>query len=274
MIRMDEMLRRHERWRTGLAGGERAILDAALYAGAQWRGINLYGASMRRIQLTRADLSNSVLDKADLAGACLADANLEHASLGGASLGAADLARANLWGAYLSHASARGSRFAGADLREAVLEDVDFRGASLRGAKLTGARLAGAKFERADLSGVDLAGVNLAGVDISSAYTDDDPVVPSKDGDALPLWDVWSEDNGMGPIVVPAQIPQAAITGWICRVPPRVRAGLSARDARMLAGTSWPYEVEVCVRQRGDDGEPKRYLVRGTIEPAKGRARR
>jgi Family of unknown function (DUF5758)/Pentapeptide repeats (8 copies) len=69
-------------------------VQAAVKAGADLGGANLYGADLGGANLYGADLGG-----ADLGGADLGGADLRRANLGGANLGGADLRRANLGGA-------------------------------------------------------------------------------------------------------------------------------------------------------------------------------
>jgi hypothetical protein len=116
-------------------------LNAALKAGANLYGADLYGADLRG---------------ADLYGADLRGANLRGADLRGADLYGADLRGANLRGADL-----RGANLRGADLRGADLRWADLYGANLRWADLYGANLRGADLYGADLRGANLYGANL-----------------------------------------------------------------------------------------------------------------
>ena len=109
MIKLADIIAKHQKWLNGGPDGERAIL---------------YGAN-----LNGADLSGSILY-----GACLRGANLIRANLNGADLSGADLSGADLRGATLSGAYLRGANLIGAN----------FRGADLSGADLSGADLSGA----------------------------------------------------------------------------------------------------------------------------------
>ena len=118
---LTEIIERHNKWMSGIEGGERADL----------RGADLKGA--------------------DLKGADLSEANLKGADLKGANLKEADLREANLKGADL-----KGANLKGADLSEANLEGVDLRYADLENADLEKANLKGANLEEANLKWANL----------------------------------------------------------------------------------------------------------------------
>ncbi|MBR1528665.1 MAG: pentapeptide repeat-containing protein [Oscillospiraceae bacterium] len=83
---LKEILRKHELWLKGEAGGERANLSSA----------NLRSADLRFADLSYADLRSADLRSADLSYADLRSANLSSANLRFADLSFADLRSANL----------------------------------------------------------------------------------------------------------------------------------------------------------------------------------
>ena len=109
-------------WFTGkvIFGGEYSTvlvcLLAAIAAGADLRGANLYGADLRGANLYGANLRGADLGGANLGGANLYGADLRGANLGGADLGGANLGGANLGGANLGGANLYGANLGGADL--------------------------------------------------------------------------------------------------------------------------------------------------------------
>jgi len=119
----------------GEAESFRALVVAAVGAGANLARAYLAGADLAGADLTRADLTRADLTGANLAGADLTRADLTRA----------DLTGANLAGAYLAGAYLAGADLTRADLTRAYLAGADLAGADLTGAYLAGADLAGAK---------------------------------------------------------------------------------------------------------------------------------
>jgi hypothetical protein len=131
-LNLPEVLRLHQLWLDGKAGGIRA---------------DLTGANLTRADLTRANLTDAYLTHANLACANLADANLTDANLTGAYLACANLTDANLTDANLT-----GANLTRADLTRANLTDAYLTGASLAGAYLADANLTDANLTRANLT--------------------------------------------------------------------------------------------------------------------------
>jgi hypothetical protein len=118
----------------------RALILAAIKAGANLRGTDLSNADLSSADLRGTDLSNADLSSANLRGTDLSSANLSNA----------DLSNADLSNANLSSADLRGTDLSNADLSNANLRGTDLRGANLRGTDLSNADLYGA--ENAKLS--------------------------------------------------------------------------------------------------------------------------
>ena len=134
MIKLNEILERHNQWLMPEEGGERANLE----------GVNLTGADLRGVNLTGADM----------AGADLRGVNLEDVNLTGADLWGANLRGVNLRNVSLMRANLIGANLEGVNLTWANLRDVNLTGADLRGVNLIGANLEGADMAGADLWGV------------------------------------------------------------------------------------------------------------------------
>jgi uncharacterized protein YjbI with pentapeptide repeats len=189
----------------------RANLEGANLSEADLRGANLREALLRSAVLDRAQASRAVLVSADAAGANLAAADLRGADLSygifenavlsnakllGASLYAINLRSARLLRTDLSHTDLRDSKLehsvlsfanfqeadlssaklnqadlTGAQFKNAILLDVEGRGADFRGTILTGAVLRGAIIDGANFAGADLRGaVGISPVQICSSH--------------------------------------------------------------------------------------------------------
>jgi len=186
---LDEIIAKHEAYKTGRANGARAILQHY---------------DLTHLTFNKADMSN-----ADFTGSVMVEAGLDHCNLDYAVFYACDLRKANFTNASLIRADLRGACLrgavmAGANLMEADLREgsyakydpdkgltftsdseawqegtggVDLRGANLGSVKLSGAIAINSNFEdanlskstiiRGNLSGANLAGANLAGADLS-----------------------------------------------------------------------------------------------------------
>lgn len=191
------MLDAHKAYRTGRAGGRRAVFDYVHLSGFDFSGRDL----------TDADFTGSRLDKADFSRCQLLGASFFGADLRQATFVNTDLRRADLRGSLVHGANLTGANLAEADLREGVVVrqdssgelravthavlpvnagDASFRNATLnrarmggtiamaadfsfatmRGVNLTRAHLKQAKLVGADLTGADLSGANLEGADL------------------------------------------------------------------------------------------------------------
>ena len=128
-----------------------ANLDGASLVGAKLVGANLYGASLLGANLTDARLDAANLTDARLDGANLYGANLVCANLDGASLVGAKLVGANLVGAGM----------VGANLTDARLDAANLTDALLDGAKLDGARLVCANLDGEILNKAPITLLNL-----------------------------------------------------------------------------------------------------------------
>lgn len=123
---LTEIIERHNKWLSGIEGGERA----------DFRGADLKGANLKEADLEEADLKGANLEEADLREANLKGADLKWANLKGADLSEANLERV--------------------DLRYADLENADLEKANLKGANLEVANLKWANLEEANLKGANL----------------------------------------------------------------------------------------------------------------------
>jgi uncharacterized protein YjbI with pentapeptide repeats len=150
------------------------------------RGVILVGRVLRRYDFDRARLEGAILDGANLGGA-----RLERSSLRGASLDRANLSSVHAWKADFSGARLRDAVLEQGDFRQAVFgsdaymkhvncRNADFTGAKLAGASLSGADLTSARLDHADLQGTyldeailnqtSLLGANLRGAGVSGAF--------------------------------------------------------------------------------------------------------
>ena len=94
--KLDEILKKHQKWLDNDPDGRRADLRWANLQRADLQRANLRWADLQGANLQRADLQGANLRWADLQGA-----NLQRADLQGANLRWADLQEANLQGADL-----------------------------------------------------------------------------------------------------------------------------------------------------------------------------
>lgn len=195
---LQQMLKGHERFVRGEAGGQRASfkfvqlgrvnLSSRTLQDADFTAASLKGAQLIRANLQRAAFLGADLSLADLRAADCRRADFRGALLGGANLGGANLDEADLRRAVLAvYDTLKGIRYwrpggplggpttlRGSSLNSAVLDDAeaacaDFSSCSLKNARLNGANLKGARFRDAVLSGAEFKGAVLAGVDLQGA---------------------------------------------------------------------------------------------------------
>src|SRR5581483_9735624 len=113
---LHKIIEAHHKFRTGRAGGVRALLAFADLSGLAMAGCNLSEADLSGATLRGANLSDCNLDRATLFGADMRDSDLEGASLIGANLRGATLRGANLTRANLFKADLRDGSIAKADM--------------------------------------------------------------------------------------------------------------------------------------------------------------
>ena len=92
--KLQEIIKRHQKWLNGEEGGERANMR-----GSDLRGVDLICADLRGADLRYADMMS-----ADLRGACLRSADMSYANLRDADMRRAGLFHADLRGADLRSA--------------------------------------------------------------------------------------------------------------------------------------------------------------------------
>jgi uncharacterized protein YjbI with pentapeptide repeats len=149
-------------------------LQAAVFVGADLRGVSLSGAAMQGATLTLARLDGASLLSARLRGADLNGAQLQGDLLHSAQLQGANLKNARLQGANLAFAQLQGADLGetwlqGANLGFAQLQGADLTRSQLQAAYLDFAQLQGANLARAQVEGADLSFVQLQGSTISHA---------------------------------------------------------------------------------------------------------
>ena len=142
---------------------------------ADLRGADLRDVNFREAILIEADLCEILLDRADLQGANLALAEfrctiLQNANLRGARLAPADFRGADLTSADLRKAKLDGANFQWGPLRLTTTEGIQgaipenpSRRTQLKEANLRGAKLRNAYFQGADLTNADFEGADLTG---------------------------------------------------------------------------------------------------------------
>ena len=79
--KLDEILKKHQKWLDNDPDGERADLREADLQRADLQGADLQGADLQEANLQGADLQGANLQRADLQGANLQGANLQEANL-------------------------------------------------------------------------------------------------------------------------------------------------------------------------------------------------
>lgn len=133
-------------------------LEGAELAGANFNDAHLEKAIFTRSELGSAYFINAKLSGARFTGAWLNDANFREAKLSKTNFSRADLIGASFIGANLEGAQLdrrQGDISHGLTLmNEAILKEVDFRGANLSRVDFSGADLSGANFTGADLSAI------------------------------------------------------------------------------------------------------------------------
>lgn len=113
MINLNKTLDLHKKWIQREPGGVRA----------NFRQLDLFGASLPASLLEDARCSDANFSGADLSGAKLAGASLKYANFTGANLQGADLRNANLIFANFEGANLTQAQFRGADLLNAHFQD-------------------------------------------------------------------------------------------------------------------------------------------------------
>ena len=91
LMKLKEILEKHEKWLNHEEGGERADLCDAILTSINLSHANLEGAILSGADLSRANLYGVNLCSADLSYTILIDANLSHANLYGVNLSHANL---------------------------------------------------------------------------------------------------------------------------------------------------------------------------------------
>lgn len=91
-----------------------AVLDYAVFSGADLSGADFYHASLRYADLHQANLSDALLAQADMFGAILEESNLYKADLQRANLGKSNINRANLTETNLVEANLHAAETGGA----------------------------------------------------------------------------------------------------------------------------------------------------------------
>lgn len=152
---------------TNLTGANlrNAILDSAWMIDANLESADLRGASLASTQMRRANLRNANLSGARIV-ANLQRADLRDANLNGANMGA-DMKNQSMG---LMRTVVRMAQLDGADLRNVNALRMDAEFASMRDALLDNANFRGTKLTGADLTGASVAGLDLSGSDVSGAY--------------------------------------------------------------------------------------------------------
>ncbi len=192
---LDEIIARHEAFKSARANGSRAVLQHYDLSGLSFKGkdmsnadftgsvmvetsfekTNLDYAVFYACDLRKANFSNASLVRADLRGACM-----RGAVMSGANLTEADLRE----GSYATYDPEKGLTFTSdSEVWKEGTGGVDMRGANLGSVKLSGAIAINSNFEDANLSkstiirgnleGANLAGANLAGADLSQCELKD-----------------------------------------------------------------------------------------------------
>jgi hypothetical protein len=126
-------LKLHDKWCSGLKGGQKANLS-----GYDLRGANLSGVELTNVDFSRSDLSHAKLVGARLRNASLREANLAHANLAMSELVQVDAESANFSNAILL----------AAELQHCYFNEARFTSASLKDAKLLNCRFFNAKLSK------------------------------------------------------------------------------------------------------------------------------
>jgi uncharacterized protein YjbI with pentapeptide repeats len=147
------------RWEPVLVLKGRDLTEANL-RDTDIRQIEFSGGIFNRAKLDHAWAANADFTEASFVGASLAFVQFQGALLGGAQLQGAWLGGAKLQGAYLFRAQLQGASLGGAQLQ----------GASLRGAELQGAYLFRVQLQGASLGGAQLQGASLRGAELQGAF--------------------------------------------------------------------------------------------------------
>ncbi len=155
-------------------------LDGFVLTGANFRGANLYKASLIEANLENAHFEGAILVYANLSGANLINAHLEgaymrysqlrNASLVGAHLEGAQLIDAHLEGAYLVNSHLQGANMTSAYLVGAEFSTVNPDDYKNQIAPKGGVKLQGAILRNAHIEGSILNSANLDGADLSEAH--------------------------------------------------------------------------------------------------------
>jgi uncharacterized protein YjbI with pentapeptide repeats len=201
---LDAALKRHELYRAGRPGGQRALLsyrdlsrldlrmkdltDADLtaadlsearcastnFTGAALFGANFAKADLRGAKLIRADLRGASLRAADLTGADLFDADLRDGTIaqrtrdGDLKTVVVDSAASDLVGARMVNANLSQAKLSGA-----IAQHTDFTDSLMRNCKLVRADLRNAVMDGVNLEGADLSGADLRGASLKNAILTD-----------------------------------------------------------------------------------------------------
>ena len=179
---LDEIIRKHMRFISGIRGGARAVVKFK----------DLSGLHFRKGDLSQADFTGSILINANMSNATFKGVSFFACDMRGANLENACFARADFRGATVVGANLTGADFEKADMREGVILERNptnktlsgsinnskaktiFSGSRLSETNLSGASANYADFSDADLSGVigndaDFSHANFEGANLSGA---------------------------------------------------------------------------------------------------------
>lgn len=138
-----------------------AILEEATFRGAKLNDTSMYDARGRGMIADDAEMLTFRADGAELRGA-----SLQRVKAADSSLRSADLREANLTGGDFT-----GSIFVGTKFDEAVLSQIEAKGARFGHASFHRTSLLKANLMRADFEGANLAGADLRGANLFEANT-------------------------------------------------------------------------------------------------------
>jgi len=150
-------------------GTTKEVLEEAIKAGVDLRGVCLTGVDLKGVNLVGMNFRKAFFTRVDFTEANLAGVDFEYAYFIGSILINANLSGAKCIGANFIDTNLSGAKCIDADLTGVYFRDVNLANVNFSGASFRSSVLSGAIFAGANLTNVNFSGATLTGADFKEA---------------------------------------------------------------------------------------------------------